>query len=162
MGIEGRLVTLAVGRPRFEDVYASEHAVLVRLARVVLDDPVHAEDVVQDAFAQLHGRFSRVRNPPAYVRIAVLNGARRVNRRRRVAARLGLASCSVERHADTPPYLLDAVRRLPARQLEVVVLRFYLDLTVPEVAAVLRVPEGTVKSRCARGLVSLREAIGDD
>jgi RNA polymerase sigma-70 factor (sigma-E family) len=161
MGTEGQLVALAVGRVGFEDVYAAEHAPLVRLARVVLDDPAQAEDVVQDAFAQLHGRFSRVGNPEAYVRVTVLNGARRVNRRRRAAVRLGLAHVPAGRDGDAPPYLLDAVRRLPARQLEVIVLRFYLDLTVPEVAAVLRVPEGTVKSRCSRALASLRESFGD-
>ena len=161
MGIDGGVAALAVGRASFEDVYGSEHAALVGLARVVLDDSTQAEDVVQDAFAQLHGRFLRVGNPAAYVRITVVNGARRVNRRRRVAVRLGLADPPLDRQAEAPPYLLDAVRRLPVRQLEVVVLRFYLDLTVAEVAQELQVPEGTVKSRCARALAALKETMSD-
>lgn len=151
-----------VGDELFERTYVAEFDGMVRLARVVLDDPVHAEDVVQEAFAQLYRRMGSVRGPGGYLKVAVINGARSTNRRRRTAVRLGLTTIGTAPAMDAGhDDLLDAVRRLPRRRLEVVVLRFYEDLSVAEVAEVLGMPEGTVKSLSHRALLQLKEWVQD-
>ena len=72
-------------RPTFDELYRLRYDALVRVAFVLVDTQHEAEEVVQDAFAALYARYQHVDNPDAYVRRAVLNGARQVLRRRRVA-----------------------------------------------------------------------------
>ncbi len=155
-------------------LFREHHGELVRLALLMVGDLPTAEDVVQDVYASLHSRWSRVAERDAavlpYVRAAVLNGCRSVLRRRAVARRVGAA------HRDEPPaksaenevilsedrrQVLAALARLPRRRREVLVLRYYLGLSEAEIAAVLGISPGTVKSTAARGLAALARDLGE-
>jgi RNA polymerase sigma-70 factor (sigma-E family) len=147
-----------------------EHALgLIRLAVVMLGDRPAAEDVVQEAFCGLYRRWHTLADPAkalAYARSSVINGCRSVLRRRRrplgdlagetVGESAEAAALVSEEHRE----VLTAVRRLPDRQREVLVLRFYLDLDEGEIAAALRISRGTVKSTTSRGIAALGRMLG--
>ncbi len=144
------------------------HAVgLIRLAVVMLGDRSAAEDVVQEAFCGLYRRWGQLADPGkalGYVRASTLNGCRtelrqriRAERRERPAP-AGVLAASAEQAAlvgEEHQQVLGALRRLPDRQREALVLRFYLDLTEPEIAASMGISPGTVKSTTSRGLAAL-------
>jgi len=148
------------------ELFAEHHLGLVRLALLMVGDLATAEDVVQDAFEQLHRRWHGLRQHSSaldYARSAVLNGCRSVLRRRLVARRHeGLVAASPPYSADAAleqrSELIDAFRSLPRRQREVVALRYYLDLSVADTAATLRISEGAVRSTASRGLAALARA----
>lgn len=150
------VVGLIVREP-FEQVYVREFPSLVRLAMSLVDSEQVAEEVVQDAFARMYLRYQRVNDPVAYARVSVLNGARGVLRRRRVARRIPVLRHEVA--ALETNHVLDAVRSLPKRQSDVLLLRYDLQLTDTEIAATLGIPLGTVKSTLHRALARLREEI---
>lgn len=148
----------------FAAIYRSDHDRLVRLAGLILGSGLAAEDVVQDAFAKLHGRFDRVANPGGWLRVAVVNGCRNEHRRLGRARR---HTHRLDRRPDHPaaedsgptPELIASLRRLPLRQRTVVVLRFYQDLTEADIARTMGISVGTVKSTLHRALAKLREEI---
>jgi RNA polymerase sigma-70 factor (sigma-E family) len=157
-------------------VFREHHGELVRLALLMVGDLATAEDVVQDVYASLHKRWSRVAAddaPLPYVRAAVLNGCRSVHRRRGIARRAGALHQAGERDetrasAESEVILsegrrevLAALARLPRRRREVLVLRYYLGLSEAEIAAVLGISPGTVKSTAARGLAALARDLGE-
>jgi RNA polymerase sigma-70 factor (sigma-E family) len=144
------------------------HAVgLIRLAVVMLGDRPAAEDVVQDAFAGLYRRWNHLSDAGralGYVRASVLNGCRSRLRARARDERLAAESQATlpaasaeqavligEEHAT----VLAALRQLPDRQREALVLRYYLDLSEPEIAASMGIGKGTVKSTTSRALAAL-------
>ncbi|MGH3067050.1 MAG: SigE family RNA polymerase sigma factor [Streptosporangiaceae bacterium] len=144
------------------------HAVgLIRLAVIMLGDRAAAEDVVQDAFCGLYRRWGQLADPDkalSYTRAATLNGCRSELRHRIRAQRRGgpvpeaADVASAEQAAllgEEHRQVLSALRRLPDRQREALVLRFYLDLTEPEIATSMGVSPGTVKSTTSRGLAAL-------
>jgi RNA polymerase sigma factor (sigma-70 family) len=144
----------------FEAFYHREFAGLVRLAMVLVDSQEQAEEVVQDAFAALYLRYRVVTTPLAYVRASVLNGSRKVLRRRSLTRRLvGHPPTDSEMVYN---HVIDAVRRLPARQRAAVVLRYELQLTDAEIAETLKMPVGTVKSTLHRAIARLREEVTND
>src|SRR4051794_4121234 len=150
----------AVVREPFDTFYHREFAGLVRLAMVLVDSQEQAEEVVQDAFAALYLRYRLVTTPLAYIRASVLNGSRKVLRRRVLTRRL-----QSDPQADSEMvynHVIDAVRRLSAKQRAAVVLRYELQLTDAEIAETLGVPIGTVKSTLHRALARLREEITND
>lgn len=166
-------VPVAVGP---DDVVASLHRAhyraLVRLAGLLLHDRGASEEVVQDAFVQLHLKARRLRDPDkaaAWLRSAVLNGARsRLRhievRRRHQRTASGATSRSAEDAVlagDAQERLVAALRTLPARQREAVVLRFYLELSEAEMAAAMGVSAGSVKTHLHRGLAALQTRIDD-
>lgn len=141
----------------FEELYEQQYAPMVRLAHTLVDTRQGAEEVVQDAFAAMYTRYSRLESPEAYLRVTVLNGCRRVLRRRMLGRRLHL-------HADgetelAVSHVVDAIRRLPNRQRSMIVLRYDLQLTDAEIADTLEVPIGTVKSTIYRALATLRQEL---
>jgi RNA polymerase sigma factor (sigma-70 family) len=147
---------VAVQEP-FDAVYLREFRPMMRLAMALVDSPEQAEEVVQEAFAALYLRYRVVSNPVAYVRVSVLNGGRKVLRRRRVVRR---QPNEVEQVGDLGfNHVLDAVRRLPSRQRNVVTLRYELQLTEQEIADTLGIPIGTVKSTLHRALARLRTEV---
>ena len=141
----------------FDYFYRAEYAPMVRLARGLVDTTECAEEVVQDAFAQVFQRWDRLDSPGGYLRTAVVNGARSELRKREVRRRVGLGQprpAAVERD-----YLVDALDRLPVKRKTALVLRFYSGLSEREIAETMGVRPGTVKSLISRGLAELREVI---
>ena len=161
-----------VAPPSIEELYREHYRSLVRLASLLVDDVATCEEIVQDAFVALHRRgldgIEAVRLP-AYLRSAVLNGARSQLRRRQVRRRLAPAPDPTSAPApDAAPLLgpdrqavLDAVRALPDRQRDVVVLRYWMDLGEAEIAATLEIAPGTVKTHARRGLDALAAHLED-
>ena len=152
------------------DLFRAHHLELVRLALVMVGDQATAEDVVQDAFERLHRGWHGLRQPSsslAYVRASVLNGCRSVHRRaavaRKHAPRLAEppSRSGPDAAADDRGELAGALRRLPRRQREVLVLRYYLDLDVAEIAGTLRIAPSSVRAANARGLAALARALGE-
>jgi RNA polymerase sigma-70 factor (sigma-E family) len=160
------------------DLYEAHALSLARLALVMLGDAAAAEGVVQDAFLGLYRRWDRLADPAAaqsYLRTSVLNGCRTALRRR---ARHGVLSARADAQAAvlTGPSLesaeatvtrgeehravLAAIRRLPARQRDALVLRYYLDLTEDQTAEAMRVSRGTVKSATSRAVAAVGRMIG--
>jgi RNA polymerase sigma-70 factor (sigma-E family) len=157
-------------------LFREHHGELVRLAVLMVGDLPTAEDVVQDVYASLQSRWSRIAARDAvlpYVRAAVLNGCRSVLRRRSISRRVGVvqrASVGAQERASAESevmlsedrrQVLAALARLPSRRREVLVLRYYLGLSEAEIAAVLGISPGTVKSTAARGLAALARDLGE-
>ncbi len=141
-------------RVTFEELYSRQYAPMVRLAHTLVDTKQRAEEVVQDAFAAVYERYDRLDRPDAYLRVTVLNGCRRVQRRRMLLRRVGVPpGHDAELGAS---HVVDAIRRLPHRQRSMIVLRYDLQLTDSEIADTLGVPLGTVKSTIHRALATLR------
>jgi RNA polymerase sigma-70 factor, ECF subfamily len=145
----------------FEEFFAATYGRLVGLLFAFLHDRAQAEDAVQDAFATALLRWPVLRgyhDPEAWVRRVAFRRAidhhRRTARQLRALLRLGpppsLPPVSAD-HID----LVRALRKLPLAQREVLVLHYVAELAVERVAAELRVPVGTVKSRLARGRAAL-------
>jgi RNA polymerase sigma-70 factor (sigma-E family) len=148
-----------------------EHAVgLIRLAVVMLGDTPTAEDIVQEAFLGLYQHWDRLAdtsNALRYVRSSVLNGCRSAFRRRARRERPGHrpsadSAESVVLIADEHNRLLTAMRRLPRRQREALVLRFYLELGEQDIAMSMGVSRGTVKSTTSRALAALGRLLQED
>jgi len=144
------------------ELYAAHRLGLVRLAVLLVDDRATAEDVVQDAFAGLATHSSGLRDPDkalAYLRQAVVNRSRSALRRRRTA-RAYAPQRSIEAArpderavlADEHREILAALGRLAPRQREVLVLRYWSDLSEGEIAHALGISRGAVKSTASRAL----------
>lgn len=158
-------------------VFLAHHADLVRLAALLVGDQPTAEDVVQDVYVSLHARWARLAGPVEvlpYVRAAVLNGCRSVLRRRGRARRIGILQRATAAEPPLPSAeqeallsedrrrVLAALGGLPHRRREVLVLRYYLGLSEAEIATVLGISPGTVKSTAARGLAALAHQLGGE
>ena len=151
-------------------LYRSHALGLTRLAFIMLGDRQSAEDVVQEAFRGLFRAWDRLpdeANFVGYLRASVVNGCRTVIRRRkRTPQSLAVppapsaeASMLVgeERRAT-----VTALRRLPPRQREALVLRYFADLPEQETAEAMGISRGTVKSTTARGLAALGRMLRED
>ena len=147
-------------RPTFDDLYRREWMPMVRLAYLLTGSEAVAQEVVQDAFIELRQRWAAVANPGGYVRVSVVNRARTAWRKEsREADATAHRSARDDAATVQPPELDDMWRRvcrLPTGQREAIVLRFYEDLSVAQIAAVLGCREGTVKSRLSRALDNLK------
>jgi RNA polymerase sigma-70 factor (sigma-E family) len=149
------------------------HAVgLIRLAVVMLGDRHAAEDIVQDAFCGLFRRWQDLEDPAkalGYVRAATLNGCRSALRTRIRSERRLLLPAVAPESAESAALVgeehrevLAALRKLPDRQREALVLKFYLDLTQPQIAALMGISQGTVKSTTSRALAALGRQLRED
>lgn len=147
----------------FVDRFAGLFSVAYRAAFAVLGDRAEAEDCAQDALARALDRWHRI-DPaaaaPWVARVATNRAIDRWRRReRRVAARV--AAAAPDAHvAALRADLVRALRALPSRQREAVVLRHICDLPERDVAVLMRCSTGTVKSTTARGLDRLRVVLG--
>ncbi|MFJ4875409.1 RNA polymerase sigma factor [Streptomyces sp. NPDC088745] len=156
--------------PTLSDLYRARRLDMVRLALFLVDDLHTAEDVVQDAFAAVcrtHGtKLAGLQDPAAYLHTAVLNAARSVLRRRRTARAYtpphpaagppvdeGLLLAEEHRH------VLAALAELTRRQREVLVLRYWSELTEAQTAQALGLSRGTVKSTASRALDALEKKL---
>lgn len=155
------------GDDQLAELYAAHRLGLVRMAILLVDDLGSAEDVVQDAFAAFAARKTQLRDPSAalgYLRVSVVNGCRSALRRRRTArdyvpphelepdgpdARAVLS----EEHRE----VLAALDQLAPRQREVLVLRYWSDMSEAEIATALDISRGAVKSTASRALDALEK-----
>lgn len=147
---------LTVEPRSFEQVFADEHQAMVRLAFLLVGSEAIAEEAVQDAFARLLDRWESIESPGGFVRTATLNRCRDLLRRRKTATRF----VRLWRPDPVPElgdhYITDLLAGLRRDRREVLVLRFYLGHTTAEIAQLLGIPEGTVRSRMHRGIDELR------
>lgn len=155
------------------DLFAQEGRSLVRLARLFCDDRNAAEDLVQEAFIRLHRSADTIRDrdrAPAFLRSIVLNLARDHNRRGLMSLRHRQAGRTRESSgADDDDAIADgddrivieALRSLPGRQRECLVLRFYAQMTEKEIASTVGISPNSVKTHCRRGLGRLESILED-
>ena len=153
------------------EMFALEGASLVRLARLFCDDRNAAEDLVQEAFIRLHRSAGSIRDlgrAPAFLRSIVINLARDHNRR----GLMSLRHRSTAERPEAPPEpddhavadeeseaVLAALRSLPERQRACLVLHYYQELSIAEVADTLHISKNSVKTHCRRGLASLESRL---
>ena len=152
-----------------EDLYRQHRMRLVRLAILLVDEPATAEDVVQEAFTGLHRNWGGLRDAQAavgYLRTAVVNGSRSVLRRRKTARDYTPPHTANARSAESLAMLtaehqavVNALSKLPPRQREVLVLRYYGDMSEAEIAEATGISKGTVKSTASRALDALQKAM---
>ena len=151
------------------ELYSAHYKSLVRLAAMLVRDTQTAEEVVQDAFVSMHDGWGRLKDTDkalAYMRQAVVNKSRSVLRHRVVvdknlqdappdmpSAEHG-AFVLLERAA-----VVAALRELPERQREAIVLRYYAELSEAEIATAMKISRGAVKSHTSRGMAALRAAL---
>jgi RNA polymerase sigma factor (sigma-70 family) len=160
------------GPPAINELYHARRLSLIRLAVLMVDDLPTAEDIVQDVFAALYRRhgadLDTIADPHAYVTTGVLNAARSVLRRRRSARAYVLPRARNVPAAEDEALLgegdrevLAALGRLTIRQRQVIVLRYWSELSEREIADTLNVSTGTVKSTANRALTLLRGLLGE-
>jgi RNA polymerase sigma-70 factor (sigma-E family) len=150
-----------------EDLYRTHRMRLIRLALLLVDEPATAEDVVQEAFTGLHRHWGNLRDSAAavgYLRTAVVNGSRSVLRRRKTAREYTPPHAPNARSAESlamltaeHQHVVKALQQLPPRQREVLVLRYYGNLSEAEIAEAAGISKGTVKSTASRALEALQK-----
>ncbi|GAA4523709.1 SigE family RNA polymerase sigma factor [Nonomuraea ferruginea] len=150
-------------------LYSAHFRSLVRLAVLLVRDMATAEEVVQDAFVAIHGAWRRLRDPDkalAYLRQSVVNRSRSVLRHRAVVEKYapkGLPDAPSAEHGAIGEFersaVIEALRALPSRQREALVLRYYGDLSEAEIAHAMGISKGAVKSHTARGMAALRSVL---
>jgi RNA polymerase sigma-70 factor (sigma-E family) len=153
-------------------IYSEHYRSLVRLAAFLVRDTATAEEVVQDSFVAMHGAWRRLRDTDkalSYLRQSVVNRSRSVLRHRMV----------VDKNTPKPPpdmpsaehgaitllersAVVSALRALPDRQREALVLRYYGDLSEAQIASVMGISRGAVKSHTARAMSALRSVLERD
>lgn len=142
----------------FDDLFERERTPMVRLAYLMVGTEALAEEVVQEAFTTVYLRWGTLDNPGGYLRRCVVNGANRQLRRRKLERRK--LTAVVDEPVDLEAReLLDALAGLRPAWRAVVVLRFYEGLSQDEIADVLEMKTGTVKSSLHRALEQLRKEI---
>ena len=161
-GVEGADALVAA-------LFAAEATRLVSLARFFVDDRTAAEDLVQEAFIRLSRSAHRIRDPEraaAYLRSIVINLARDHNRRGLVSLRhrppAVLDEPSAEETAaarESRSEVVQALRQLPHRQRDCLVLRYYLDLPVDQIATTLGISPNSVKTHVQRGMRTLASTL---
>jgi RNA polymerase sigma factor (sigma-70 family) len=153
-----QVVPGSVPSPDLTALYRRQRTAMVRLARLLTRSETIAEDVVQEAFLQMHRLARQPENLEGYLRVTVANLSRNHSRRLRVEQRWSPDDRVI---FDDPEIdeTWDLLCRLPFRQRAVIALRFYEDLPEAEIARVLGCRLGTVKSSLHRGLAKLREEL---
>jgi RNA polymerase sigma-70 factor (ECF subfamily) len=151
------------------DLYHACYRRLVAQVYAFTTDLTEAQDVVQEAFARALARprgLADVDNPEAWLRTVAINVVRRRWRRRKLLDTILLRDRPVARMVEAAPGperadLRDALATLAGSYRQVVVLHYFADLPVDEVAALLGIPVGTVKSRLSRARAALAAHLGD-
>src|SRR5215475_6063489 len=151
------------------EIYHGEYKSLVRLAVLLVHDVPTAEEVVQDAFEAMHVAWRRLRDSEkalSYLRQAVVNKSRSVLRHRTVVDKNAPKPAPDEPSAEHAAMALiertavvAALRALPDRQREALVLRYYADFSEADIATTMGISRGAVKSHTARGMAALRSIL---
>jgi RNA polymerase sigma factor (sigma-70 family) len=155
------------------ELFDREGRSLVRLAGVFCDDRNAAEDLVQEAFIRLHRSAASIRDisrAPAFLRSIVINLSRDHNRRglmslrHRDSVEPARPAAGPAEHAvadEESATVLAALRSLPERQRGCLVLRYYEELSIAEVAETLNISNNSVKTHCRRGLAALEARLDE-
>lgn len=159
-------IALAPPEAAFAEAIAEHRTRLFRLALLLTGDPTVADDVVADVCAKVFEKWQagRVDNIGGYLHRAVVNDVAGRWRRRRVAEReqarktVRVEAQSAEHGLAERAEMLDVLRTLPPRQRAVLVLRFYEDRSEGEIAELLGIKPGTVKSQQSKALEALRRS----
>ncbi|WP_079198624.1 SigE family RNA polymerase sigma factor [Streptomyces sp. CB03911] len=157
-------------KPTLTDLYHAHRLGLVRMAVLLVDHQDLAEDVVQEAFTALYQRHGEqlddLNNALGYLRTSVVNGARSMLRRRKTAREYvpphEADAPSAEDHAvlnDEHRRVLVALQELTSRQREVLVLRYWSDMSEAQIAETLGLSRGAVKSTASRALDALEKQL---
>jgi RNA polymerase sigma-70 factor (sigma-E family) len=151
------------------EIYSAHYSQLVRLAVMLVHDVQTAEEVVQDSFEAMHLAWRRLRNTEkalAYLRQAIVNKSRSVLRHRKVVEMHPPKPAPDEQSAEHAALTLiersavtSALRSLPVRQREAVVLRYYGDFSEADIATAMGISRGAVKSHTARAMASLKSIL---
>lgn len=152
------------------ELYTQQWMPMVRLASLMLNSSDLAEEIVQDALVAVHQRreqFDTMGHTVAYLRATVVNKCRSAHRHRGVVTKHAdqLLGASPETPAEVVDRqvvndsVLTALRALPTRQQEVLILRYYSDMSEAEIADTLGISRGAVKSHTHRGVQALRESL---
>lgn len=151
------------------EIYLTEYKSLVRLAMLLVHDLPTAEEVVQDSFEAMHRAWQRLRDSQkalSYLRQAVVNRSRSVLRHRTVVDKNAPKPTPDEPSAESGAIasieraeVVAALRRLPVRQREALVLRYYGDFSEAEIATAMGISRGAVKSHTARGMSALKSIL---
>ena len=144
-----------------EDLYRSERASAIVLATALTGDRAIAEEIVQDTFLELSRRWDQLDNPSAYLRTVLVNRSRSHHRRRTLRR---VEPPPVPLLVDEPTHLelWSVLAGLPHRRRVALVLRYYEDLSVGDIARLMNCRPGTVSSLLHRGLADLRKVLTDD
>ncbi|WP_283134025.1 SigE family RNA polymerase sigma factor [Rhizohabitans arisaemae] len=150
-------------------LYSAHYRSLVRLAFLLVRDVAPAEEVVHDTFVAIHEDWHRLRDPDkalTYLRQSVINRSRSVLRHRAVieayAPQELPEASSAEKTANSElerSAVIETLRTLPTRQREALVLRYYADLPVTDIANAMGISAGAVRIHTARGMATLRQAL---
>jgi RNA polymerase sigma-70 factor (sigma-E family) len=149
-------------------LYAARYRPLVRLAALLVGDMATAEEVVQDSFIAVHANWRRLRDidkASAYLRQCVLNRSRSVLRHRKVVDRNVLGQPPVPSAEEGAIALFErsavvaALHRLPLRQRQALVLRYYAELSEGQIASAMGISRGAVKSHISRAMTALRDVL---
>ena len=148
-----------MARPTIEEVFAVQRVPLLRVAFLVCGSESAAEDIVQTVFASAQGRWDTIRDPVGYLKRAVVNLAADGHRRRFRERR---ALESIPRQPTAIPevdHTWFVLQQLPVKQRTVVVLHFYEDVPLVEIAELLDRPAATIRSDLRRALIQLRRTM---
>lgn len=151
------------------EIYRTEYRSLVRLAYLFVHDLPTAEEVVQESFVSMHKSWKKLRDSKkalAYLKQSVANRSRSVLRHRTVVDKNAPKPAPDEPSAESGAITLferaqviEALRALPERQREALVLRYYGDFSEAEIAMAMGISKGAVKSHTARGMAALKSII---
>jgi RNA polymerase sigma-70 factor (sigma-E family) len=151
------------------EIYTAHYNQLVRLAVMLVHDVQTAEEVVQDAFESMHLAWRRLRDTEkalSYLRQAIVNKSRSVLRHRKVVEMHAPKPAPDEQSAEHAAMTLiersavtSALRMLPVRQREAIVLRYYGDFSEADIARAMGISRGAVKSHTARAMASLKSIL---
>jgi RNA polymerase sigma-70 factor (sigma-E family) len=154
---------------RLEELYRAHAPDALRLAYLLTGDRGLAEDLAQDAFVKVFGRFHDLRNRDAfwwYLRRTIVNLSHSHFRRRRIERAWLERQYPDESHTDPDigerERLRTALLSLRPEQRAAIVLRYFEDLSEADTAQALGVAVGTVKSMVSRGMDRLRKELDDD
>lgn len=151
------------------EIYTTHYRSLVRLAALLVRDVATAEEVVQDSFVAMHTSWRRLRDSEkalSYLRQSVVNRARSVLRHRVVVDKNAPKPAPDEPSAEQGAITLlersavvSALRGLPLRQREALVLKYYGDLSEAQIASAMGISRGAVKSHTARAMAAMRAVL---
>lgn len=151
------------------EIYHAHYGQFVRLSVLLLHDVQEAEEVVQEAFEAMHVAWRRLNDKDKalqYLRQTVVNKSRSVLRHRKVVDMHAPKPAPDEPSAEHGALVLlersavaDALRSLPERQREAIVLRYYADFSEADIAKAMGISKGAVKSHTARAMATLKAVL---